>query len=179
MFVRTERLFLRPGWPEDLDELVEALAADVRHNAGAAWPPPHLDAMRRYLDAPREPRLPRLLMYLRAPGRPKLVGGIGLARNQGDIEISYWITGQHRGRGLVGEALRAVVGQARTLGYARVVTNDFAERVASLEALESAGFRDTGKLRIVRDTGRAIQRAARVYVADLAAAGTPRGPKWA
>ena len=24
MFFRTERLFLRPGWPEDLDDLLEA-----------------------------------------------------------------------------------------------------------------------------------------------------------
>ncbi|KQM18325.1 GNAT family N-acetyltransferase [Novosphingobium sp. Leaf2] len=178
MFVRTERLFLRPGWPEDLDELVEALGCDVRHNAGVALPPTRLDAMRLYLDAPREPCLPRLLMYLRAPCRPKLVGGIGLARNQGEIEISYWITEQHRGRGFVGEALRAVVGQARTLGYPRVVTNDFAEQVASREALESAGFRDTGKLRVVREAGRAIQRAARIYVADLAGS-AQRPATWA
>jgi RimJ/RimL family protein N-acetyltransferase len=40
MFIRSERLFLRPGWPEDWAELFDLIddEAVVRHLARAPWP---------------------------------------------------------------------------------------------------------------------------------------------
>ena len=40
MFIRSERLFLRPGWPEDWQELLSRIADEsvVRNLAKAPWP---------------------------------------------------------------------------------------------------------------------------------------------
>lgn len=169
MFVRTERLFLRPAWPEDLDDLVRILGEeDIQRNVGVAPLPRETEAIRAYLDRPRDPRLPHFFMYLRAPGGPQLVGGIGLGRYDGeDVEVGYWLAAAHRGRGFAGEALRAVLNQARSLGYPRVIASHFADSMATHRVLEAAGFRDTGEVRSRYSAGRAMEYAARIYVADL------------
>jgi len=171
MFVRTERLFLRPGWPEDLDDLVRLLGEDdVQRDVGIASLPRSAEEIRTYLDRPRDPRLPHFFMYLRAPGGPQLIGGIGLGRyEEGDVEIGYWLGGAYRGRGFAREALRAVLCQARTLGYRRIVASHFAECLDTHLVLESAGFRDTGKLKSRYSATRGMEFSARIYVADLEA----------
>ncbi|MFC0205566.1 GNAT family N-acetyltransferase [Novosphingobium soli] len=175
MFVRTERLFLRPAWPEDLDDLVEALSdEDIQRNVGVAPLPRNVAQVRAYLDRPRDPRLPHFFMYLRAPGGPQLVGGIGLGRYDGEVEVGYWIAARHRGLGYAGEALRAVVGQARLLGYPRLIASHFADSPATHRVLEGAGFRDTGELRPRYSVTRAREYAARIYVADLERRASPR-----
>lgn len=175
MFVRTERLFLRPAWPEDLDELVAVLAEeDIQRNVGVAKLPRSVAEIRAYLDRPRDPRLPHFFIYLRAPGGPELVGGIGLGRQGDEIEVGYWVAGRHRGRGFAGEALRAVVGQARALGYLRLVASHFADSPATHRVLESAGFRDSGKVRSRYSDMRAMEHVVRIYVADLERRASPR-----
>jgi [ribosomal protein S5]-alanine N-acetyltransferase len=175
MFVRTERLFLRPAWPEDLDELVRTLSdEEIQRHVGVSALPDSVEAVRAYLDRPRDPRLPHFFMYLRAPGGPQLVGGIGLGRHEGEVEVGYWIVAAHRGRGFAGEALRAVVDQARTLGYRRIVASHFADSLATVRVLESAGFRDTGKVRSRYSTARGMEHAARVFVVDLERRAVPR-----
>jgi ribosomal-protein-alanine N-acetyltransferase len=124
--------------------------------------------VRAFLDRPRDPRLPHFFMYLRAPGGPQLVGGIGLSVDDEDeVEVGYWIADRHRGSGFAGEALRAMVGQARALGHAQLVASHFAGPPATHRVLESAGFRDTGTVRSRYDVARAMEFAARIYVADL------------
>src|SRR3546814_3973361 len=92
MFVRTERLFLRPGWPEDLDDLVEAFNDDLIQRTVAVTAMPRTRAaVREYLDRPRDPRLPHFFMYLRGVHGAKLVGGIGLGKFGDDVEVGYWI----------------------------------------------------------------------------------------
>lgn len=168
MFVRTERLFLRPAWPEDLDDLVRTLSdEEIQRHIGVAALPDSPEAVRAYLERPRDPRLPHFFMYLRAPGGPQLVGGIGLGRHEGEVEVGYWIAAAHRGRGYAGEALRAVVDQARTLGYRRLVASHFADNLATIRVLESAGFRDTGKVKSRYSTTRGMEHSARVFVVDL------------
>ncbi|WP_443478087.1 GNAT family N-acetyltransferase [Novosphingobium aerophilum] len=168
MFVRTERLFLRPGWPEDFDELVEAISDEaVQRNLGVGEMPRSSRAMREYLGKPRDPRLPHFFMYLRAPDGPQLVGGIGLGRIEGDIELGYWIAPSYRGRGFAGEAVRAVLDQARTLGHRRIVASHFADNPATLGVLEASGFADSGEDRERFSVGRGMPVSARIYVADL------------
>lgn len=175
MFVRTERLFLRPAWPEDLDDLVGVLAEeDIQRNVGVGKLPRSVAEIRAYLERPRDPRLPHFFMYLRAPGGPVLVGGIGLGRYDDEIEVGYWIAERHRGRGFAREALRAVVSQARTLGYMRLVASDFADSPATHRVLESAGFRDSGTVHSRYSATRAMDHVARVYVADLERRASPR-----
>lgn len=168
MFVRTERLFLRPGWPEDSDDLVEALSGDgIQRTLGAAPLPHGAGQVRAYLKRARDPRLPQFFMYLRSPGGPRLVGGIGLALYDTQVEVEYWITPSQTGRGFAGEALRAVVSQARSLGHRRIMASHFSDCPGTHEVLESAGFRDTGKVCSRYSTGRAMEYAARIYIADL------------
>ncbi|WP_404479846.1 GNAT family N-acetyltransferase [Novosphingobium sp. BL-52-GroH] len=177
MFIRTERLFLRPAWPEDLDDLVEVLREeDIQRNVGVAPLPRTAGEVRAFLDRPRDPRLPHFFMYLRAPGGPQLVGGIGLGREHGDgeVEVGYWIARAHRGRGFAGEALRAVVSHARALGHGRLVASHFSDSPATHCVLESAGFRDTGKVRSRYSVTRAMEYAVRLYVADLERRASPR-----
>lgn len=175
MFVRTERLFLRPAWPDDLDDVVEALSDDeIQRNVGVAPLPRTVEEVRVYLERPRDPRLPHFFMYLRAPGGPQLVGGIGLGRHEGEVEVGYWIAARHRGRGFAGEALRAVVNQARSLGYPRIVASHFADSMATHRVLESAGFRDTGEIRMRYGVSRGMEYAVRIYVADLERRASPR-----
>lgn len=168
MFVRTERLFLRPAWPEDLDDLVEALKEeDIQRNVGVGQLPRTAQEIHAYLNRPRNPRLPHFFIYLRAPEGPRLVGGIGLGLYDDDVEVGYWIAARYRGRGFAGEALRAVIRQARSLGYKRVLASHFADARANQQVLESAGFRDTGEVRLRFSAGRAMEYAVRIYVADL------------
>ncbi|HUD31097.1 MAG TPA: GNAT family N-acetyltransferase [Novosphingobium sp.] len=175
MFVRTERLFLRPAWPEDLDDLVEVLLEeDIQRNVGVAPLPRTAVEVRAYLDRPRDPRLPHFFMYLRAPGGAQLVGGIGLGRYDDDVEVGYWIAARHRGRGFAGEALRAVIGQARILGYRKLVASHFADSQGTHQVLEGAGFHDTGQVRSRYSAARAMEYAVRIYVADLERRASPR-----
>lgn len=168
MFVRTERLFLRPAWPEDLGDLVEVLLEeDIQRNVGVAPLPRNIEDVRAWIDHSRDPRLPNFFMYLRAPGGARLVGGIGLARYEDEVEVGYWIAAQHRGRGFAGEALRAVVSHARILGHQRLVASHFADSEGTHRVLESAGFRDTGQVRSRYSAARAMEFAARIYVAEL------------
>ncbi|MGF7155818.1 GNAT family N-acetyltransferase [Novosphingobium gossypii] len=177
MFVRTERLFLRPAWPEDFDEIVEALEGDGLQCSTDILPVARkADDLRVYLDRPRDPRLPLFFMYLRAPGGAQLVGSIGLARHEGDVEVDYWIASRHRGYGFAAEALRAVMRHARALGHVRVVASDFADDANTHLTLESAGFRDTGQVRSRYVATRAMEYAARIYVADLKRRVAPATP---
>lgn len=175
MFVRTERLFLRPAWPEDLDELVAVLLEkDIQRNVGVGPLPATVEEVRAFIERPRDPRLPHFFIYLRAPDGPRFVGGIGLGRHEGEVEVGYWIAERYRGRGFAGEALRAVVSEARALGYSRLVASHFVDSPTAHSVLEGAGFRDTGKVRSRFSATRAMECTARIYVADLERRANPR-----
>lgn len=175
MFVRTERMFLRPAWPEDLDDLVQILEdEDIRRNIGVAPLPRSAPELRAYLERPRDPRLPSFFMYLRSAEGPQLVGSIGLAGNDDEVELGYWVAPRFRGRGYATEAVRAVLTQARSLGHRRVYANHFADSGASARVLESAGFCDTGQIRSRYSAGRGTEASVRVYVAELENGASPR-----
>lgn len=168
MFVRTERLFLRPGWPEDLDELVRALSDPmVQCDVGPVPLSGSVADVRAYLERRRDPRLPHFFMYLRAPKGAELVGGVGLGRDEGEVEVAYWIAAPFRGCGFAREGLRAVLDQARSLGYRRIMATDFGNEPATHQVLSSVGFEDTGRVRSRYCRQRRMERAARIYFADL------------
>lgn len=168
MFVRTERLFLRPGWPEDVDELVEAISDDaVQRNVGVSVLPRTAQAMRDYLVLDRDPHLPHFFMYLRSPDGPRLVGGIGLGRFEGGVEMGYWIAPAYRGKGYAREAVRALLAQARALGHRRVFASYFEEAPATRNVLEATGFNDSGECRERFSHTRGMPFKAHLYVAEL------------
>lgn len=168
VFIRSERLFLRPGWPEDWHELAPLIADEkvVRNLATVPWPYTGEDA-RRFLELPQEHRLPRLLVTLPGAGGSQMIGGIGLERRDGQVELGYWIARSRWGRGYAREAARAVVGLARTLGHRRIVSSHFLDNPASGRVLEHAGFRRSGRIVERYSTGRGTAFPAREYVLSL------------
>lgn len=146
MFARTERLLLRPGFPEDATALARAIGDEliVRNLATVPWPYTE-DHARTYLAGPHDPRLPALLALERTDAAPRLVGAAGLSRRpSGAVELGYWIARPFWGRGLATEACAAVIEIARTLGFGAVDASHFIDNPASGRVLEKLGFAPLG-----------------------------------
>jgi RimJ/RimL family protein N-acetyltransferase len=176
MFARTERLLLRPGWREDAPALVAAIAdeAIVRNLATAPWPYGAADA-ESFLTREREPRDVACLIFLRGPGAPRLVGGIGFGRKPGDREpeFGYWIARGFWGHGFATEAGRALIASARdTLRVKRLDAGHFIDNPASGRVLAKLGFRPTGATRARYSAGRNSEAQCREFVLDFEEAAT-------
>ncbi|WP_395330456.1 GNAT family N-acetyltransferase [Novosphingobium sp. BL-8H] len=168
MFIRSERLFLRPGWPEDRDELL-ALVADesvVRNLARAPWPYTADDA-RRFLDMPEDRFLPRFLITHPGAAGARLVGCVGLSEKHGEANLGYWIAREYWGQGFAGEATRAVLTLARSIGHKRIVASHFVDNPASGRVLEKAGFTRTGRIVEQFSQGRGMAYPAREYALEF------------
>ncbi len=147
MFARTERLLLRPGWIEDAPALTCAFAREevVMTLARAPWPYSGDDAV-AYLGRDRKAGEADLLIFQRTMGAPRLIGGIGLADRDGDLELGYWIVPSHWGLGFATEAGQAVIAMAReTLRIDRLVSGHFVNNPASGRVLSKLGFSPTGQ----------------------------------
>lgn len=141
MFIRSERLFLRPGWPEDFDELRALLRDDAqRDDAALSWPAPH-DLT---TSQPQDRLLPQFCITQPTADGARLLGGIGLVRDGADIVVACWIAPERRGQGYATEALRAVLTLARTLGHQRIVAHCRVESTAGMRLLHKTGFRPLG-----------------------------------
>lgn len=146
MFARTERLLLRPGWPEDAPAVFEAIndQAIVRNLASAPWPYGRADA-ELFLSSPRPLLHPSFLIFRRTSGSPELVGSIGFGDSgEGHLEIGYWIARDHWGRGYATEAGRAVLDIAGTIGHRELQAEHFVDNPESGKVLKKLGFRSTG-----------------------------------
>lgn len=145
MFHRSERLFLRPGFPEDWEAILAAVAdeAIVRNLASAPWPYAEGDA-RVFAGMPQDARLPHFLVTLPGAG---VIGSAGMAENDGVPEIGYWIAREHWGKGYAVEAAQAVLDIARMLGHRRVTAGHFIDNPASGKVLRKLGFRPTGQVK--------------------------------
>lgn len=168
MFIRTENLLLRPGWVDDASALTEAFAREdvVMTLATAPWPYSVDDAV-AYLGRERSAHEADLLIFLRTPGTPRLIGGIGIADRDGDSELGYWIVPSHWGRGYATEAARAVVAAARdSLRIDRLVSGHFTDNPASGAVLRKLGFVAMGQeLRDCRAAG--VAKPCRTYALEL------------
>jgi len=122
MFARTERLLLRPGFPEDVPALAPAIA----------------EALLAYRS---DPLLPSLLILERTEAEPRVVGICGLRRRpSGSAELRCWIAPEHRGRKLASEACAALVDIARTLKLPIVHAIDRSDDPAAGRLLRRLGF---------------------------------------
>lgn len=172
MFIRSERLFLRPGWPEDWEDVLGLIGdeAVVRNLANAPWPYTGEDA-RSFLMLPEEQGLPRFLITVPGASGAAIVGGVGLNRTDTVPELGYWIARDHWGRGYASEAAKAVTALARTLGHERVAATHFIDNPASGRVLEKAGFRRTGRVAERFSSGRGKACPAREYELVFTASG--------
>lgn len=147
MFFRSERLFLRPGWPEDWAEILKTINDEgvVCNLASAPWPYTIDDAI-AFARRPQERLLPHFIVTLPSGEGAKLIGSVGLGRRGDDIELGYWIARNHWGQGYATEAARAVLRLAEALGHRRIVAGHFVDNPASGRVLAKAGFRRSGAL---------------------------------
>ena len=171
MFIRSERLFLRPGWPEDWAELLTAIGeqAVVRNLATAPWPYTMDDAM-AFARRPQEKLLPHFVVTLPGGDGARLIGSAGLARRGDEVELGYWIARSHWGQGYATEAVRAVLRLAVALGHRRLIASHFADNPASGRVLAKVGFRRTGERTLRFSEGRGTAAASLHYEAELGAA---------
>ena len=171
MFIRSERLFLRPGWPEDWAELLVKIRdeAIVRNLARAPWPYEAHHA-RDFAARPQDRRFPHFLVTLPGVEGPRLIGSCGLAPEEGEPELGYWIAREHWGRGYAPEAARAVLRLARALGHRRVVAGHFIDNPASGRVLAKVGFRATGEVRPRFSLARGGEAPSVIHAIELGAA---------
>ncbi len=178
MFLRTPRLFLRPAWIEDAPELARAIGQEqvVRMLSQVPWPY-HEDDARTWIEAPRDPYLPNLLITLPEEGG-RIVGCVGLHEQGERIEVGYWIEPGSWGRGYATEALSGLLSLARLAGHQRIFSRHAADNPASGRVLRKAGFRPTGRARPFRSLGRATDTlVAPEYACELAD-GVPMKRSW-
>ena len=178
MFLRTQRLFLRPAWPEDAAEITRAIGheAVVRMLSRVPWPY-HEEHARTWIDATCDPYLPNLLITLPERGG-QIVGCVGLHEEGGRIEVGYWIEPGSWGRGYATEALSGLLSLARLAGHSKVFSRHASDNPASGRVLRKAGFRPTGRARPFRSLGRdTSQLVAPEYAVELADVG-PMKRRW-
>jgi RimJ/RimL family protein N-acetyltransferase len=143
VFHRSERLFLRPAFPEDCGAILAGIGEEsvVRNLARAPWPYT-LDDARRFAALPQDARLPHFLVTVPGAG---VIGSAGMGEHEGEPELGYWIAREHWGRGYATEAAGAVLKVARMLGHRRVVAGHFTDNPASGKVLRKLGFVPTGR----------------------------------
>jgi RimJ/RimL family protein N-acetyltransferase len=176
MFARTERLLLRPSWPEDATELHRAIADEgiVRNLARAPWPYTEDDAA-TFAALEHDPLYPNFLLMLRTDGAPRLIGSCGLADYDGDAEIGYWIARPYWGLGFASEAGRAVMTIAKAIGHTKVVSGHFIDNPASGRVLRKLGFRNTGRSEQRHSKGRRQMVSCTLYEKSLEDLGNDTG----
>lgn len=168
MFIRSERLFLRPAWAEDAQDLY-LLMQDrslVRNLASAPWPYTHAHAQ-EFIAMPHERLVPRFLVTLPGAQGTRIIGTIGLIKAHGTTELGYWITRNERNRGYATEAINAVLRLAATLGHDEIRACHFLDNPASGRVLEKAGFQRSGRIIERYSQGRGLAFPAREYVLDF------------
>jgi RimJ/RimL family protein N-acetyltransferase len=171
MFARTERLLLRPSWPEDAAELHAAIADEgiVRNLASAPWPYTIEEAV-KFATLNHDERHPAFLLMLRTDGAPRLIGACGIGEQAGEAELGYWIARPFWGLGFATEAARAVIGIARAIGHEKLVAGHFTDNPASGRVLRKLGFRATGRKAQRYSAGRGQQVPCLLYEKALDAA---------
>lgn len=170
MFHVTERLLLRPAWPEDADALFGGIADEgvVRNLARAPWPylPEHAhDFVARKPD----PRMPSFLMTLPGPDGSQIIGSVGLGATASGVELGYWIARPFWGQGFATEGARGVLQIAPLLGHDRLEAGHFIDNPASGRVLRKLGFRPTGKVAKRHSCGRGEAADCVLFTLDLAA----------
>ncbi|QIQ86650.1 GNAT family N-acetyltransferase [Erythrobacter sp.] len=152
MFHRSERLLLRPIWPEDWQGVLGGIADEgvVRNLARAPWPYGEAEA-REFASRPFDPCEPTFLVTRAADGAVIGCTGFGPLEGSdtsrtGPVELGYWIARPFWGQGFATEAGRAVLAIARVLGVREIHGSHFLDNPASGAVLRKLGFEPTGQV---------------------------------
>lgn len=169
MFARTERLLLRPSWPEDAQALYNTVAEEsiIRNLAVVPWPYTAADA-RNFAEMQHPALYPQFLLWKRTDAAPHLIGACGIGQRNGAAELGYWIARDHWGQGYASEAGRAVVDVAQALGHRRLISGHFTDNPASGRVLDKIGFRSTGRVELRESKARGHAAPCALYAIVLA-----------
>ena len=148
MFYRSERLFLRPAFPEDAREIYDGIcdAGVVQMLASVPWPYRPADA-EEYCALPHDLQAPRFAITLPGAKGAPIIGVVGFHTRDEDIGFGYWIARDHWGQGYATEAGRGALEVGRALGHRRVTAGHYVDNPASARVLRKLGFRETGEVR--------------------------------
>lgn len=149
MFVRTDRLLLRPGWIEDAPALARAVASDpaIARNTARIPSPYTLEDAEAFLRMERDQHAPACLVFARTSGAPRLVGSVGIHPDDDGLELGYWIARPYWGLGFATEAAAGLLRAARgSLDLKRIHSGHFIDNPASGRVLRKLGFRPTGRV---------------------------------
>jgi RimJ/RimL family protein N-acetyltransferase len=169
VFHRSERLLLRPIWPEDWQGILDGIADKgvVRNLARAPWPYAEEDA-RQFVALPVDPMFPRFLVTRASDAQ--VIGCVGIdpiEDPEGAVELGYWIARLFWGQGYATEAGAAALEVARTLGHERIVASHFLDNPASGRVLTKLGFEPTGRVVARHSCGRGEKALTAEYALDL------------
>ncbi len=170
MFMRTDRLFLRPVFPEDWRDVYRGIAdfGVVSMLARAPWPYGAIDA-KVHCRKPAPVGALKFSVTLPALSGAPVIGQIGIERDEEGYELGYWIGRRWQRRGYASEAVRGVLDMAAALGVDRVNAGHFLENTASGKVLKANGFIETGEIRPTQCAARGGEAVlARRYVCHLA-----------
>jgi len=170
MFARTERLTLRPAWPEDAGALAAAIGQDMVTRMLSRVPHPYGESdAAAWIAQPRGAEEPRFVILAHDGPQPVLIGGIAISPEMDGPNLGYWLTPDAWGRGYATEAGRAVIAMARhALPLRRLNAWHFVDNPASGKVLRKLGFRPTGETMSRRSAARAAPAPSIGYALDLA-----------
>ena len=164
MFHRSERLLLRPVWPEDWPAIYAGINNElvVRNLARAPWPYSERDA-RSFAQSPIDPQSPRFLIT--ECDTAAVVGCIGLdsVADPDALELGYWIAQPAWGKGYATEAGHAAIKMALMMGKSHLEAGFFLDNPASGRVLAKLGFVRLPKIAQRHSLG----RGASVATAEL------------
>lgn len=177
MFHRTERLFLRPSWPEDWQAVLSGIGDErlVKNLARAPWPY-HAEDAQRFVAREQDPFFPHFLCIAPGKGGQVLIGAAGIQPQGDEVELGYWIARDYWGRGFATEAARGVIEIARALGHRRLVASHFADNPASGRVLRKLGFQPNGRVGMRHSCarGEAVKAVEYELMLEAAEEETPR-----
>ncbi len=155
MFARTERLLLRPSWPEDAAAIYNGINDEgiVRNLARAPWPYTLEDA-ESFAALQHDLIYPNFMLMKRTDGAPELIGSCGLGEYDGMAELGYWIARPHWGKGYASEAAKAVIGVAKAIGHKRLLCGHYTDNPASGRVMIKQGFQPVGATEMRYSAGR-------------------------
>ena len=167
VFHRSQRLLLRPVWPEDWQGIKAGIAdlLVLRNLASAPHPYSEEDA-RAFVSRPIPKLHPRFVITLAEDAT--IIGTIGIDPTPDfDAEIGYWIARKYWGHGFATEAGKAVIKMARSLGFRTLGAAHFEDNPASGKVLRNLGFRPTATRRMQHSLGRGEAASAIEFSLDL------------